>query len=464
MFISRCPGGNIIWQDAECGHFDVRVSGKEKCICDGIMQAMHDRRKLRVLVDARGVFDVTASVDPVYLRRDSFDGISFKELLKKDVFGPIDTQAYLNKTAASKVDSAAKAQVALGLSRCLMDFFDKGLELASHSWIAENVHFRETSVDSKEENQRLLYVSLRPNLDQEPGSDMAKMFKSGNPVVLSWSDLGDVVQNLLRARDGEPFASKYLEVVEGCLGLWATLQNFDNRTDLTATSQFVRKVIYEKMVQKLEVLASSEQAKQRGSGATARPGRRKTKIPGSYPRRIACEEVITIALASTDSSDDKAVKEEKPMQHTEKHEGGHGRASLYDEQGEANQSDRRTAREYLDDLRESIGRHIKPLKDYPPHKRNPIKIAIIDSGVDLNDPSIRARKCQIRGMRNWTNDQLDECVDECGHGTHVTRLILETAPGVEVYIAKVSARKKLDSEVSGRIAQSEEDGGNGRSV
>lgn len=459
---------------------------------------MHDRTKLRVLVDARGVFDVTASVDPVPLSRDSFDGISLSELLRKDVFGPIDTQAYLNKTAASKVDSAAKAQVALGLSRCLMDFFDKGLELASHSWIAENVHFRESSTNAKEGRQRLLYVSLRPNLDQEPSSDLAKMFKGGNPVVVSfaklllevldgkpiniqirpddnkdvssWSHLAGVVENLLHDRGEEPFASEYLKVVNACLRLWATLKSFNNRTDLTATSQFVRKVIYEEMVRKLEVLAS-EQAKQGGSGAIVRSERRKRKAQGPTFDESAAKKLSLLRRhppmprapglanghgldgSASELHEGAAVKEDEPAQHTEQQKEAYGRASLYDEQAEASHFDRRTAEEYLNNLRESIERYIKPLKDYAPNERDPIKIAIIDSGVDLYDPSIRARKCQIRDMRNWTSDQHYECADECGHGTHVTRLILETAPAVEVYIAKISDRKKLDSKVSGRIAQ-----------
>ncbi|KAM0430013.1 hypothetical protein ACHAPT_006019 [Fusarium lateritium] len=426
MFISCCPGSTLIWQSAQCGDFPVENADNE-CLCDGISWAMDNRRKLHILVDSNKLFDVTKRLPAVRLPGDSFDGTSLSELLEKDVFGPIDAQAYLNKTAAIKVDSATKAQMALGLSRCLMDFFDKGLELASHTWIADNVHFKDSS--AKDGKQRLLYVSLRPNLGHTPGSDMAKMFNSGNPVVLSfaklllevldgkainiqvkpnddenfasWSGLGDVVQNLLRDRGAEPFASKYLEVVEGCLGLWATLRNFNNRTDLSATTRF----------------------------HTAGP-----QLPNlANGRNPAANEEFT--------------------EPTEDDASGYGRSSLFDEQPEASQVDRRTAKEYLRTLADSIEKHIKPLADCAPHERNPIKVAIIDSGVDLDDPCIRARECQIGGARNWTSDQYDECGDTCGHGTHVARLILKVAPAAKVYIAKVSKGKKPGPHVAGRISQ-----------
>ncbi|RTE85326.1 hypothetical protein BHE90_000079 [Fusarium euwallaceae] len=496
MFMSCCPGGNLIWQKAQCGDFPVRDVAKE-CICDSISRAMHGRRMLHILVDCEGLFDVTESLPTVHLPCDSFDGASLSELLRRDVFKPIDVQAYLDKTAEKKFDLATKAQVALGLSRCLMDFFDKGLELASHSWVADNVHFRELPANNEGGKRCLLYVSLRPNLDHDAASDMAKMFNSGNPVVLSfaklllevldgrainisikphdddnilsWSELGDVVERMLRDRRGDPFASQYLEVVEGCLGLWATLRSFDNRTDVSATSRFVRKVIYERMVHKLQLIASFEQTKRGGSNPNATRERRKRKTkdhmcdqspakkPSFVPRNPARPASLSLANSHSPgvSAEDEvaAAEEEEVTDPAEDDLGGYGRSSLYDDQGEISQSDRIAAKGYLSDLAESTKRYIKPLTQDTPNERRPIKLAIIDSGIDLDNPRIRARKEQIGDTRNWTSDQPDECDDGCGHGTHVTRLILEVAPAVKVYIAKVSQRKKLDSKVSGQIAQ-----------
>ncbi|KAI8712716.1 Peptidase-S8 domain-containing protein [Fusarium sp. LHS14.1] len=496
MFVSCCPGGNLIWQKAQCGDFPVRAVAKE-CICDSISRAMRGRRMLHILVDCEGLFDVTESLPAVHLPCDSFDGSSLSELLRQDVFKPIDVQAYLDKTAETKFDSATKAQVALGLSRCLMDFFDKGLELASYSWVADNVHFRELPPSPKAGKRHLLYVSLRSNLDHDVASDMAKMFNSGNPVVLSfakllleildgkainisikpqgednilsWSELGDVVERMLRDRGGDPFASQYLEVVENCLGLWATLRSFDNRTDLSATSRFIRKVIYERVVHKLQRIANFEQTKRNGSSLNASCEQRKRKTKDSMLDQSPAKKQSFVpqsragptSLSLVDGhkpgeSPNEAVaaaEEEQFTDPAEEDSGGYGRSSLYDDQGETSQSDRIAAKGYLNDLAESTKRYIEPLTQGAPSERRPIKLAIIDSGIDLDNPRIRDRKHQVGDTRNWTSDQPNECDDGCGHGTHVTRLVLEVAPAVEVYVAKVSQRKKFDSKVSGQIAQ-----------
>ncbi|RSL42810.1 hypothetical protein CEP54_015346 [Fusarium duplospermum] len=493
MFISCCPGGNLIWQKAQCGEFPIRAMVKE-CICDSISRAMDGRKMLHILVDCEGLFDVTERLPAVHLPCDNFDGASLSELLEQDAFKPIDVQAYLDKTADRKFDSATKARVALGLARCFMDFFDKGLELASHSWIADNVHFRELSTNSAEEKRRLLYVSLRPNLDQDAASDMVKMFNSGNPVVLSfaklllevldgkainipikphhqdnilsWSELGDVVERMLHDRGGDPFASRYLEVVEGCLGLWTSVQNFDKRSDFPAASQFVRKVIYERMVHKLELIASSGQTGQTGSGTVAGHERRKRKTEGPITNESPAKKLAHISRApfasrSLGSANGQkpggspgdsvtAANDEDPEQATDDDDaGGHGRLSLYDEQGITNEREQKAAEEHLNELIGRMGMYIKSSRN----EKRPIKVAIIDSGVDPDDGWIRARSSQIAGKRNWAGGQVDDCADICGHGTHITRLILKVAPAAEVYIAKVSEKKKFNPKVAGRVAQ-----------
>ncbi|KAJ4209539.1 hypothetical protein NW759_013395 [Fusarium solani] len=458
---------------------------------------MHCRRKLYIMVNSNGVFDVTdrLSVDP--LRCDSFDGTSLSELLKQDIFKPIDVQAYLDNTADKRVDSATKAQVALGLSRCLMHFFDKGLELASHSWIADNVHFRETSTNTARGKKRLLYVSLRPNLNENAATEMVKMFKNGSPVVLSfaklllevlygkalkiqvnpnenynlssWLELGNIVQDLRRDPDGGPFTSKYLEVVENCLSLWATLSNGDGRTDPAGKIRFMRKVIYEKIVHKLELIAGSESTSRTGSDVVVSPERRKRKTQDSIPNESPVKKLAYLprapsapvslgyvngqnssvspggSVAAAKQGDDKQITDDDDA-------GIHGRPSLYDEQVGTSEHEQKAAEEHLNALINSMGEYIKPRANGAPNEK-PIKVAIIDSGMDADDNWIRAAKTRIRDKRNWTGGQVDNCADECGHGTHITRLILKIAPAAEIYIAKVSKRRKLDPEVPGQVAQ-----------
>jgi subtilisin family serine protease len=73
-----------------------------------------------------------------------------------------------------------------------------------------------------------------------------------------------------------------------------------------------------------------------------------------------------------------------------------------------------------------------------------IKIAVLDTGVDLKHPFIKAAKKHnriklvesfVEGVKN-TNDLH-------GHGTHIAALLLEVAPGTQLYIAKVAENGKI---------------------
>jgi subtilisin family serine protease len=70
----------------------------------------------------------------------------------------------------------------------------------------------------------------------------------------------------------------------------------------------------------------------------------------------------------------------------------------------------------------------------------PIKIAVLDTGVDLKHPAImtaiqmkQIQKCMKSFVKN------DESMkDECGHGTHIASLLADIAPQAQMYIAKIS--------------------------
>jgi hypothetical protein len=92
------------------------------------------------------------------------------------------------------------------------------------------------------------------------------------------------------------------------------------------------------------------------------------------------------------------------------------------------------------------GRHIIPLpnqypcRQLPRHLEQNVKIAIIDSGVNIEDTRIVAlnQNNRILDQRNFLPGSADACNDEHGHGTHVAWLVLKMAPRAHVYIAKVS--------------------------
>jgi hypothetical protein len=70
-----------------------------------------------------------------------------------------------------------------------------------------------------------------------------------------------------------------------------------------------------------------------------------------------------------------------------------------------------------------------------------VKVAILDTGLCLQHPEFKTyiemgtiRKTRCRAFP----ESLDPCADKKGHGTHVTSVLLQTAPDIEVYIARVA--------------------------
>lgn len=83
--------------------------------------------------------------------------------------------------------------------------------------------------------------------------------------------------------------------------------------------------------------------------------------------------------------------------------------------------------------------------DEPTKGRN-IKVAVLDTGCDINHPDLKGR---IKGVRNFTTDDRGISyivTDNVGHGTHVAGIIaanenqvgiVGVAPNVDLYILKV---------------------------
>lgn len=96
----------------------------------------------------------------------------------------------------------------------------------------------------------------------------------------------------------------------------------------------------------------------------------------------------------------------------------------------------------------ALSNHVKP---WPERK---VRIAVIDSGVKEEDAEIAAAATErIRGYRNFTSSDLNNCEDQIGHGTKVARLLLTVAPEAELYIAKVTEEKFMPKHQLHRIAE-----------
>jgi hypothetical protein len=83
-------------------------------------------------------------------------------------------------------------------------------------------------------------------------------------------------------------------------------------------------------------------------------------------------------------------------------------------------------------------------KDCPP-----VKIAVLDTGIDMQHNYIKGCKKanRIKGVKSFVND--DKRIDDiCGHGTHVAALLLKVAPECQIYVAKVASGSKIPTDHS----------------
>jgi hypothetical protein len=83
-------------------------------------------------------------------------------------------------------------------------------------------------------------------------------------------------------------------------------------------------------------------------------------------------------------------------------------------------------------------------KDSPP-----VKIAVLDTGVDMQHNYIKGCKNanRIKGVQSFVTDD-KEIDDVCGHGTHVAALLLKVAPECQIYVAKVASGGKIPTDHS----------------
>jgi hypothetical protein len=75
-----------------------------------------------------------------------------------------------------------------------------------------------------------------------------------------------------------------------------------------------------------------------------------------------------------------------------------------------------------------------------------VRVAILDTGIDVNDEALLAFKKRIKGRKSWVDDADDgddNITDEFGHGTHTTALLCSIAPEADIYIARVAKGKTL---------------------
>lgn len=89
---------------------------------------------------------------------------------------------------------------------------------------------------------------------------------------------------------------------------------------------------------------------------------------------------------------------------------------------------------------------------------DPVRIAILDSGIDTENPFLiedqQRADPRIKEARSFIHGtEPHEIRDEIGHGTHALGLLLKVAPGAEIYVARIARRETLDSNTYDDIAK-----------
>ncbi|PNP74525.1 hypothetical protein FNYG_12148 [Fusarium nygamai] len=71
----------------------------------------------------------------------------------------------------------------------------------------------------------------------------------------------------------------------------------------------------------------------------------------------------------------------------------------------------------------------------------PVKIAILDTGIDRDHPYLEVYEDNLKGKKNFHNAALKNVPDTNGHGTFAAKLILDYARDVHLYINKIADKK-----------------------
>ncbi|KAL8294203.1 hypothetical protein RB597_008037 [Gaeumannomyces tritici] len=287
------------------------------------------------------------------------------------------------------------------------------------------------------------------------------------------------------------------DAVHGCLYLHFYLSEKEKGLALPAAAGVLRRVLYENVVRYLELMVNPDRVKRKRDvdDMADLPDPKKVSVPPPPPETGL--EVLSTLLSGTMNSktaldtqlilrpkeDDKGSpllvppvgrliknpcrkverslsERQVPMSTAVSQRKAIPTVTLYDDErtGE-NSDDAEMAKIYfshLDYVREyfiaPLARHL--IVDTEDERlRRPVRVAVLDSGVDMSDPRVKGAKKRIKAMRNWTDDNPENWEDSYGHGTHVVRQLIRVAPAAEVYVARVSTAKKVEPEKTGLIAK-----------
>ncbi|KAF2106155.1 hypothetical protein BDV96DRAFT_339008 [Lophiotrema nucula] len=106
-----------------------------------------------------------------------------------------------------------------------------------------------------------------------------------------------------------------------------------------------------------------------------------------------------------------------------------------------------------------VAEYVVDLTDESSQETENVRIALIDTGIDREDTHIREAIAdqRITECRDFVNGPYaapdpNDSQDKIGHGTHIAKLVLDTAPLAKLYIAKIADDKSIERTHLHRIA------------
>ncbi|KAK0636130.1 hypothetical protein B0T17DRAFT_587393 [Bombardia bombarda] len=303
MFVSGCPDRSI-WQEARIEHECEDKEIKES-MCNILQRARERGKKLYLFVDGPGFFDISdrmqSSSEPSSGTMIT-ESLTLSELFDQKAFRRMSPSDYLDGKTEKIYSTQEKALLALTLARCLMDFIDQDLDLASYTWKPESIYFPRSS-----DSHLTTYLLLRPKPFGHVPLELLKSIGPGNPVLLAFAkllleiDFGEKIQMDIQPESsanaqkwGQLCAfvdnaekngnSDYLRAVEGCLYLHMGMPRHQHQQTASAASKLLRKAIHEKVVRYLELIVHPQTSKRKRRDSTSElPLAKKTLIPYENP-------------------------------------------------------------------------------------------------------------------------------------------------------------------------------------
>lgn len=115
----------------------------------------------------------------------------------------------------------------------------------------------------------------------------------------------------------------------------------------------------------------------------------------------------------------------------------------------------------MDNLLSSIYQFVDPFEPVQAgalQTVEPVRIAILDSGFDPENPLLRDElgriDPRIKAAQSFVHGAESQDIrDEIGHGTHALGLLLKVAPCAEIYIGKIAHRATLNRNTYDDIAK-----------